>query len=161
MANQHAVSSNTQFHVHYCYFMEAMTSVFYAKIDKICLFIQLLLGTAVMADVINLSLIGLIIAVIAAYQFIYSPATIASQAKQQAIRYADIIHDLPNSVDIDVQKKLKALEEKDSTILLTIRNASYIQSCIATGQRDAAEIKIRKLNRIKRFIIFLAGGIQN
>ncbi|SUC26960.1 Uncharacterised protein [Providencia rustigianii] len=160
MTNQQSVSNNVSFHVHYCYFMENMTAIFYNRVDKFCIFMQLLLGSAVMADFMNMTLIGLIIAIIAAYQFSCNPANIASNAKQQAIRYSEIIHDLPTSNNSEIQQKLKALEKKDSVILLSIRDASYIQSSVATGNLDTANNKFKKLGFFKRFIIFIAGGIQ-
>ncbi|MBG5896022.1 hypothetical protein I5E15_05465 [Providencia stuartii] len=160
MANQQSVSNDVSFHAFNCYFMENMTAVFYNRVDKFCIFMQLLLGSAVMADFMNMKLIGLIIAIIAAYQFSCNPANIANSAKQQAVRYSEIIHDLPTSNDFEIQKKLKALEKKDSVILLSIRNGSYIQSSIATGNLNTANDKFKKLGIFKRFIIFIAGGIQ-
>lgn len=161
MTNQCNVSDDTIFHLHWCYFMEDMTSTFYFRIDKLCIFMQLLLGSAVIGNIMNTTLIGLTIAIIAAYQFSCNPAKAANDAKQQALSYAELIHDINNYDDAGIAKIIKSLEPKDSSILLSIRKASYIQSSVATKNTDIADAKLKKLNLINRVIIFIAGGIQH
>jgi L-cystine uptake protein TcyP (sodium:dicarboxylate symporter family) len=161
MTNQCNVSDDTIFHLHWCYFMEDMTSTFYFRIDKLCIFMQLLLGSAVIGNIMNTTLIGLTIAIIAAYQFSCNPAKIANSAKQQALSYSGLIHDINNHDDVSIRENMKSLEPKDSPILLSIRKASYIQSAVATGNMNTADAKLKKLNLFNRMIISLAGGIQH
>lgn len=161
MTNQCNVSNDTIFKLHYCYFMEDMTSIFYRRIDKLCIFMQLLLGSAVMSNIMNTTLIGLTIAIIAAYQFSCNPAKTSNNAKQQALSYGKLIHDINNYDDAGITKVIKSLEPKDSSILLSIRKASYIQSAVATNHTNTADTKLRKLNLLNRIIISLAGGIQH
>ena len=161
MTNQCNVSDDTIFHLHWCYFMEDMTSTFYFRIDKLCIFMQLLLGSAVIGNIMNTTLIGLTIAIIAAYQFSCNPANAANNAKQQALSYSGLIHDISNHDDESIREIIKSLEPKDSPILLSIRKASYIQSAVATGNTNTADEKLKKLNPLNRVIIFLSGGVQH
>ncbi len=161
MTSQCGVSSDVRFRVYVSWYIELFSSAFYCRIERLCLFLQLLLGSSVIGELWNAQLAGFFVVLITCYQFTWKPGTVGDNAGRQASSYSALIDELCNLDNDAVIARLKKIETADTTTpLLAIRKMARIQACITTGNHKTAEEEIKKLSFFRRAIIWFAGGIQ-
>ncbi|MFJ1217519.1 hypothetical protein ACVSTU_21080 [Yersinia enterocolitica] len=162
MASQCGVSDSVRFRIYVSWYIELFSSTFYCRIERLCLFLQLLLGSAVIGELWNPQLAGFFVVLITCYQFAWKPGTVGDNATRQASFYSALIDELSGLDNDAVMVRLKKLETTDTSApLLAIRKMARIQACITTGNYRTAEEEMKKLSLFRRVVILFAGGIQH
>ncbi|AVY99415.1 hypothetical protein DAI21_18040 [Lelliottia sp. WB101] len=147
-------SFDIKFRLAYSYHLEYFTSVLLRRFDKFLLFIQFVLGSAVVTDRGPSFVYGVLVAVIAGLQFVIKPGEVAGAAKQQARHYSELLDDyIAEAIDTDtVRKKIKIIEKSDSDAPASLKAPAWNAAAISLDSegRDAT-------NLLGRFFIWLCG----
>jgi len=148
--------------LYYFHALEDMTATFHRNIFNLISFIQVLLSTTVMADIANLFPVGLLMAVLTTYLFIYKPGEIAGKAKEQARRYEKMISAIGDMSVNEYMRRLDDSIDNDSPAPGALKKAAHIKADIATATNiEGTDARIRSLTIGERFYVFFAGGIQH
>ncbi|MFJ5443571.1 hypothetical protein [Pectobacterium sp. CHL-2024] len=157
--NQHP-TKETKAHMHDCYYREHMTARLKKTTFNTASFIQVILGSTVMADVMNSWLLGFFIMILSAYLFVFKPGEASGIARQQSFEYEKIIHRSNSMSEDEIKTALIDLAEHDSDIPGNLVKPAYIRSLIAAGySADRIDKEISTLTRCERFFAFISGGI--
>lgn len=147
--------------LYYFHALEDMTAIFHRNIFNLISFIQVLLSTTVMADIANLFPVGLLMAILSTYLFIYKPGEISGKAKEQARRYEKMISAIDDMTINEYKRRLDESVDNDSPAPGTLKKAAHIKADIATNTNpEEIPSRIRSLTAGERFYVFFAGGIQ-
>ncbi|OAT39938.1 hypothetical protein M988_3043 [Hafnia paralvei ATCC 29927] len=147
--------------LYYFHALEDMTAIFYRNIFNLISFIQVLLSTTVMADIANLFPVGLLMAVLSTYLFIYKPGEISGKAKEQARRYEKMISAIDDMTINEYKRRLDESVDNDSPVPSNLKHAAHIKADIATNTNpEAIPSRVRSLTAGEKFYVFFAGGIQ-
>lgn len=144
------------FDIHYSYHLETMTAILNRRLDRAICFSQLLLGSAVFASSAYGWLLGLLIAVLAAFQFSFKPGEAAGQARAQAFRYQQLLAEIGKISQEEAEQKRLKLEEQDSPVLSSLFNPARQRATNALGY-DHKET----FSRGEKFFAWLAGGVPS
>ncbi|MDM3291603.1 hypothetical protein OGW02_18325 [Citrobacter sp. Ce105] len=148
--------------LYYFHALEDMTATFHRNIFNLISFIQVLLSTTVMADIANLFPVGLLMAVLTTYLFIYKPGEIAGKAKEQARRYEKMISAIGDMSVNEYMRRLDDSIDNDSPAPGALKKAAHIKADIATATNiEGTDARIRSLTAGEKFYVFFAGGIQH
>lgn len=162
MASQGVVSHNVRFRVYVSWYIELFSSTLYRRIERLCIFMQLLLGSAVIGELWNMQLTGLLVVLITCYQLTWKPDTVGDNAARQASGYSNLIDGLGCLDDDAVMDRIRKMEASDTPApLLAIRKMARIQACVTTGNHRTAAEEMEKLSFFRRMVIWFAGGIQH
>ncbi len=162
MSSQGRVPGDVRFRIYASWYIELFSATLYCRIERLCLFLQLLLGSAVMSELWNAQLTGFLVVLITCYQFTWKPGVVGDNAARQACVYSTLIDELDHLDKEAVMARLKKAEITDTPApLLAIRKMARIQACITTGNHRTAEEEMKKLSFSRRVIIWFAGGIQH
>ncbi|MDR8481517.1 hypothetical protein [Serratia nevei] len=154
------LTKSTKAHMYDCYYREQMTTKLNKSLFNLVSFIQVVLGSTVMADVFNGWLLGFLIMILSSYLFVYKPSEYAASAKQQAFEYEKIIHRSSSLSEVDIKTALAELSEHDSDIPGGLIKPAYIRAIVAAGFSDEyVSQQIRTLTLKERLCAFLGGGI--
>lgn len=146
----------------YFHALEDMTAVFHRNIFNFISFVQVLLSTTVMADIANLFPVGLLMAVLSSYLFIYKPGEIAGKAKEQARRYEKMISDIDDMTINEYKRRLNESVDNDSPAPGALKKAAHIKADIATATNTGGtKARISSLTIGEKIYVFFAGGIQH
>ncbi|RDA70469.1 hypothetical protein DVH07_04215 [Hafnia paralvei] len=146
--------SSALFQLRYCYYLEAMTTVFHNRADKLMTAIQLISGTAVFASTGIEWLFALPVVIVATVQLVWQPAIIAERASVQRKQYADLLYCESELTNEDIQDKLKILHHADSTPFGALLNPAYKRAAIASGLPDKT-----KLTMFEKVMSWFAGDL--
>ncbi|OSK22856.1 hypothetical protein EAMG_03895 [Escherichia coli M056] len=162
MTCQGGVSGDVRFRIYVSWYIEFFSATFYCRIERLCYFLLLLSGSAVMGERWNVQLAGALIVFISCYLSIRKPGIVGDNAARQACVYSTLIDELDHLDKEAVMARLKKAEITDTPApLLAIRKMARIQACITTGNHRTAEEEMKKLSFSRRVIIWFAGGIQH
>ncbi|MEF9677008.1 hypothetical protein ABRQ00_13000 [Pectobacterium aroidearum] len=128
--------STALFQLRYSYNLETMTMIFHSRIDKLLTAIQLISGTAVIANTGLGWFFALPVVVIATTQLIWQPSIIAERASVQCRQYADLLYNSDTLPAEDIFKALKTLHHTDSTPFGSLLNPAYKRAAISSGLPD-------------------------
>lgn len=146
--------------VYYSYYMENMTATFRRNIFNFISFIQVVLGSAIMADISSHFFAGLLMTLFSTYIFVYKPGEKASSAKKQARRYEKLINILDTINLNQLNDRLSDYIDQDSDPIHLLTRPAYIKAAIAVGySHEELEEEINNLTFSERIASFIAGGI--
>lgn len=143
-----------EFTLYNSYNVEKLTETLNARADRLCTFLLILLGSAVLADVAHTTVVGLIVTSLAAVQFVYRFGETAGNARTQKLRYASLL-DHKNSIDDkELADRLDRIHEHDSRPLASVEAIAFNKACLMRGQEE----KMAPLSVSARLIAIAAGG---
>ncbi|ELM3527138.1 hypothetical protein RYQ66_000523 [Salmonella enterica] len=152
------VSHDMRFRAYEYYFREFITWKYYRNIFNAACFIQVLLGSAFMADIANGWGAGFIATVIASYIFVYNPGAIAHSAREQCARYEKIIHRLDSLADAEISSTFSSLSDSDTCISDRVMSVAYILADTAVnGITERTATLKNNLTYSERVIVFISG----
>ncbi|EBV0540120.1 hypothetical protein DNL98_22955 [Salmonella enterica subsp. enterica serovar Glostrup] len=147
-----------RFNAYESYFREYMTARLYRNIFNFICFVQVILGSAFMAEITSGWLAGLISTVLAAYIFVYNPGEIAGAAKKQAARYENVLHHMDSLTAEELSDAVSRLAETDSAVPELLIDAAYINADTAINDLSERTVELKKRLTIpERIAIFLSG----
>lgn len=148
--------ANLEFQVDYSIALEEMQMVLFGRLDRFCTFLQLVLGTAVFAEMIPSVIAGACVAVVAAIQVTYQPGSRSMEAKYQRARYILLKKDSNVMDDDELQESLAELQGDDSPVLGALTHPAYLSTSIARGL--TIDKDLRSMNRYQSVCSFFAGN---
>lgn len=152
------ISDEKRFRAYESYFREYATEKFYRNIFNVACFVQVLLGSAFMADITKGWIAGFIATAIAAYIFVYNPGAAASAAREQCARYEKIIHHLDTLTDAEISSKFSSLCDTDSRVPDRLMSAAYILTDTAiNGVTEKTMILKNNLTYSERLVVLISG----
>lgn len=147
--------------VYNSYYIEYMTAAFQRNIFNLFSFVQVVLGSTVMANISNTFVAGLFMTLLSAYIFVYKPGEKSTNAKQQAKRYEKLISNLDAITHDELKNRLHDYVDQDSDPIGLIIRPAYIRAAIAVGcSRDELKTEIESLTFFERTAARIAGGIH-
>ncbi|MEQ5184094.1 hypothetical protein ABN222_06135 [Providencia alcalifaciens] len=145
------------FKIHNSFFIETMHATLLNRLDKILIFLQIILGSAVFAAYGSSPLFGFLITVIAAFSFVWQPAKSALAHDLQAKKMKTLITNQSTFTDADLLAKYSKAEETDNAVIGSLLSAAHKRALIAIGHTAAAN-KIT-LTPVEKLFAWLAGDL--
>lgn len=136
--------SSEYFHLHHCYYLEAMTATFHGRADKLMTAIQLISGTAVFANTGMGWLFALPVVVIATIQLVWQPAIISERANVQSRLYGELIYEGEDLTPQLIAQKLKSLHNSDTATFGSLVNPAYKRAAIACGRINDVSLSFQE-----------------
>ena len=143
------------FQVAYSLFLEKMAYRWYGRIDKILSFLLLLSGMAVVADSLPTTTTGFAVAILTAWQLIYSPATKSATARATYLAYGQLFNQLGNLTDDEIAIELNKLSDKDSDAPACLEMPAY---CLAGRRLNVPVTNLPALTLEQRLAQWFCGG---
>ncbi|QKJ48285.1 MULTISPECIES: hypothetical protein [Proteus] len=137
------------FSLYYSYYLEYLTARFYRNIFNFICFVQMILGSAFMANIASGMIAGFFITLLSAYIFVYKPGEVSSQAKKQSIQYENLMLKIETMDIVTFNKEMMSINKDDSFIPDVLRNIAYTKADIALNGAN-----IRTQTAIKEFDLF-------
>ena len=155
-------TKETKAHMHDCYYREHMTARLKKTMFNTASFIQVIIGSTIMADVMNGWLLGFLITALSAYLFVFKPSEASGIARQQSFEYEKIIHRSHSMSEDEINAALIDLSEHDSDIPGCLVKPAYIRALIAAGySSERIDREINTLTLCERITAFISGGIPH
>ena len=147
--------SEMEFTVVYSIHLENMMVTLLGRLDRSFSFLQMVLGIAVVTN-FSPELIGVFIATIAAYQFVWQPGMKSALAKSSLDRWQELYNCINKYDETELSEQIRQITEKDSSALSSLKLAAHIS---ATIQLDRQPQVLPKLPWWQKVLAFLAGGL--
>lgn len=122
-----------EFALTYSINLEQMHQTLFGRIDRLCMFCQLVLGTATVAKLVPETVSGSLVAVLASVQLVYQPGQKSQEAKLQKAKYFDLAKNAVNLADKQLQEAFDALSTSDSEVLGMLTHPSWLATSIQKG----------------------------
>ncbi|EOX8392826.1 hypothetical protein [Salmonella enterica] len=152
------VSADMRFRAYEAYFREYLTEKLYRNVFNAACFLQVLLGSAFMADIAKGWVAGLASTAIASYIFVYNPSATSRSAREQSVRYEKIIHHLNTLTDAEISSKFSSLCDTDSRVPDRLMSAAYILADTAIhGATEKTMILKNNLTYSERLVVLISG----
>ncbi|MEX6381592.1 hypothetical protein ACON3F_04875 [Providencia hangzhouensis] len=145
------------FKIHNSFFIETMHATLLNRLDKILIFLQIVLGSAVFASYGNTPLFGFLITVLAVISFVWQPSKAAFAHDLQAKKMKLLITNQNTFTEIELLKEYSRAEETDNPTIGLLLSAAHKRALIATGYNEEAR-KI-KLTKSESITAWLAGDL--
>ncbi|MFS1582971.1 MAG: hypothetical protein ACL7AY_09235 [Candidatus Arsenophonus phytopathogenicus] len=150
-------SEHTKFEVNYAFYLAEMTEIFNRRINQFCTFWQILFGAAIFGGIQHEWLLGFLIALISAIQFVVKFGEKAGSAKSQVRRYRRLADELPRLDENQIKARMREIEETDTQPLTALYHPARKRASIALyGVDREAE---HPLTRWEKMMAFIGGGI--
>ena len=143
-----------EFAIYNSYNVEKLTETFNARADRLCTFLLILLGSAVLANMAHTTVVGFVVTSLAAIQFVYRFGETAGNARTQKLRYASLLEQKHGLGDLEIADRIERIHEHDSRPLASIEAIAFNKACLMRGQ----EAQMSPLSFGARVIAILAGG---
>ncbi|WP_019101030.1 hypothetical protein [Chromobacterium haemolyticum] len=117
----------------YSTLMEEMHQTLMGRVDRLCTFLQLFLGCAVITTNVPTIYTGGLMAFLAAVQLVYQPAAKSMEAKIQKERYLDIKRQSGRMTDEQLSDALNSAAPHDSTIPGSLTHPAWLASSLQLG----------------------------
>ena len=147
-------NSNIKFDIRYSFHLETMHATLCNRIDRGLTCLQLVLGSAVFANISIAPIIGAIITLLAAVSLVYQFSASAMKANIQAKNYKAMLYS--NDSDDQLKAKFISCQDNDSDAFGVLRNAAHIRASIACEIADSYQ-----LSRFEKFAAWLAGDLPS
>ncbi|MEX0396929.1 hypothetical protein KDV94_13700 [Providencia rettgeri] len=145
------------FKIHNSFFIETMHATLLNRLDKILIFFQIILGSAVFASYGNTPLFGFFITVLATISFVWQPSKAALAHDLQAKKMKALITNQNTFTESELLKEYSRAEETDNPTIGLLLSAAHKRALIATGYKtEAAEITLTTFESI---VACLAGDL--
>ncbi|UQI40938.1 hypothetical protein [Vreelandella venusta] len=146
--------NDREFTLYNSYNVEKLTETLNARADRLCTFLLILLGSAVLADVAHATVVGLIVTSLAAVQFVYRFGETAGNARTQKLRYASLLGRIHSLDDQELAESIDRIHEHDSRPLASVEAIAFNKACLMRGQ----EKEMAPLSVSARLVAMAAGG---
>ncbi|WP_339057541.1 hypothetical protein [Candidatus Regiella endosymbiont of Tuberolachnus salignus] len=144
------------FELYYSYYLEKMTETLNRRIDKLGCFFQMFLGLVVVVNSAYGWLCGILIASMSGFQFSFKPGEVAGHAKNQALKYRQLIDEIEKiSPDIIAKKRLE-IEKEDSPTLSSLFNPARKRAAITLNYPQEKPLTLNE-----KCFAWMAGGIPS
>lgn len=144
--------NNIQFDIRYSFHLETMHATLCSRIDRGLTCTQLVLGSAVFADVSIAPLVGAIMTVLAAVSLVYQFGASAMKASIQAKNYKAMLYSDDNEAEL--KTRFVASQENDSEAFGVLRNPAQIRASISLGIEDN-----QPMTRFEKVAAWCAGDL--
>lgn len=152
------VKPDNIFSLYYSYYLEYLTARFYRNIFNFICFIQMILGSAFMANIASGMVAGFFITLLSAYIFVYKPGEISSQAQKQATQYENLMIQVENMDIVTFNEKISSINKDDSFIPDVLRNIAYTKADIAlNGANIRTQTAIKEFDLFEKISMFISG----
>ena len=121
------------FDIHYGHAIEAMHARFWARSDRLLTFFQIVLGSAVFADVGNNMLFGGLLVVLSTMSFVWQPAMTSLHFAKRQENYARLIINEPTMSEEELRAALSKAAEDMPAELGLLTNPAHMRACIELG----------------------------
>ncbi|WP_323909079.1 hypothetical protein [Aeromonas caviae] len=121
------------FDLHYGHAIEMMHARFWARSDRLLTFFQIVLGSAVFADVGNNMLFGGLLVVLSTLSFVWQPAMTALRFAKRGENYARLIINESTMTDDELRAALSKAAEDMPSELGVLTNPAHMRACIELG----------------------------
>lgn len=143
-----------EFTVYNSFNVEKLTETLNARAERLCTFLLILLGSAVLADIASQVALGLAVSVVAALQFVYRFGEAAGHARSQKLRYAGLLARRESLSDDELSAAVDRIHEHDSRPLPSIEAIAFNKACLMRGQID----HMAPLSRGAKLVALMSGG---
>jgi len=143
----------------YSTLMEEMHQTLMGRVDRLCTFLQLFLGCAVITTNVPTIFTGGLMAFLAAVQLVYQPAAKSMEAKIQKERYLDIKRQSGRLTDEQLSDALNAAAPHDSAIPGSLTHPAWLAAAIQLGLQIPRERL--KMSWKERLYSYAAGNCPN
>ncbi|CAM3309901.1 hypothetical protein [Halomonas lysinitropha] len=143
-----------EFTVYTSYNVEKLTETLNARADRLCTFLLILLGSAVLADITSTVALGLTVTTVAALQFVCRFGEAAGQARSQKLRYASLLARRQALSDTELIDQFERIHEHDSRPLAAIEEIAFNKACLQRGRNS----HMAPLSLSARMLALLVGG---
>ncbi len=156
---QNDVAWNQKFTVTYSMCYEKALQQLYSRLDKALSFILLVLSSGVIAQLNLWSVaLGLVMAIITAFQFVYSPGQKASFAKFQFQAYKNIFDRFNELSEDQIWTEYKNITRQDTDEIQLLSHCARLTSLSMLGHKpDELIATQRRFTRMEKFFAFLSG----
>lgn len=126
-----------RFRVAYSFQLEKLNAILHRRLDKLILFIQFVLGSAVITERGPSFLFGVLVAVLAGLQFVIKPGEVAGAGKRQAQQYSELLDDMDvKNIDAEAAaQRIRSIEKGDSDTAMSLREPARNAACLMLGVR--------------------------
>lgn len=143
------------FQVAYSFCYEKMMYKFWGRLDKLCSMLLLLLSASVMASFASAACLGLAVAAVSSFQFVYTPGVKAVQSKQAFVAHSRLYAELP---DFDTARiKARMLEIADSDAIGLLAHPAYLAACAMLNRMPPTCPPQREMTLCERVAAHFAG----
>ena len=146
--------SDLEFEVVLSIHIEKMMWTLLGRIDRLFSFLQIFMGVAVVTQFAP-TLVGLVVAGIAAAQLVWQPGIKATEAKASHDRWHNLLKQFGRMKDDAIQKEVSQLSERDSQALRCLHPAAHVSAAIQLG-RDTSDAPA--MQNWQKVLVFFAGG---
>lgn len=123
------------------------------RLDKILIFFQIILGSAVFASYGSSSLFGFLITVLAIVSFVWQPSKAAFAHDLQAKKIKALITKQNIFTESELLNEYSRAEETDNSTIGLLLNAAHKRALIATGYEvEAREITLTKTESVAAWL---------
>ena len=144
------------------FYMEKMYANFNGHIFNLTSFIQIILGSAVMADITHTFFAGLLFAILPAWLFIYKPGEKASKAYAQASRYEKLILTRDEFTDEELYELIKDYSFLNAQGCGFLIRPAKVAAENAFNSMNSTEFNTSlRLSLPSKIIYFLSGGFRH
>ncbi|ETF00948.1 hypothetical protein W822_20110 [Advenella kashmirensis W13003] len=156
---QNDAVSTEKFTLAYSMCYEKALYKLYGRVDKIFAFVLLLFSSAVIAQLNIWSIaIGLIMAILTAYQFVYAPGQKASFAKFQFQAYKNIYDRFSELSDEEIWTEYRKITHQDTDEIQLLAHCARLNSLSMLGYKsDHLLVEERRLTRAEKIFAHIIG----
>jgi len=146
--------ADLMFSLNYSIRYEQMMSLFFGRFDRAISFLLVLLGASAVGGLLNPKIIGVVVAVLSAWQFIYQPGAKSAGTVLQASAYQDLLAQAPDLSDADLESRFHLCGGKDTPELGILAHPAWI----TTAKTMALDVtKGRAPTRLETIAAFFVG----
>ncbi|MGY3853989.1 hypothetical protein ACW5W8_14345 [Aeromonas aquatilis] len=145
---------NLNYQLRYSHAIEDMHARFWARSDRLLTFFQIVLGSAVFADVGNNMLFGGLLVVLSTLSFVWQPAMTALRFAKRGENYARLIINEPTMSDDDLRAALSSATEDMPSEIGLLTKAAELRATYALGCTTT-----QKLTFWETVFAFIAGDV--
>jgi len=148
------VSHELKFLLHYSHAIEVMHARFLARIDRILTFFQIVLGSAVFAEIDGTMWYGFLMVVLATGSFVWQPAMSSLRFAKRGENYARLIILEPTMSDEELRAALSKETEDVPFELGVLTNPAHMRASIEIGSSPTITLTF-----MEKVAAFIAGDV--
>ncbi|WP_417883592.1 hypothetical protein [Vibrio rumoiensis] len=145
-----------EFDIHHNECLEKYQCIFWGRIDRLIIFLQIFLSTMVFADMSGTPYYGALMAALTIGAFVYSPSKKVTLADQQLEHYVRLRLHMTNLDDNELINRFEAVSQNDSEVMGVFFPAAYWRVAIREGLDTS---KIPQLTIWQKFMAWLGGDL--
>ena len=145
------------FDVAYSFCYEKMMYKFWGRLDKLCSMLLLLLSASVMVSFASAAFLGLAVAAVSSFQFVYTPGVKAVQSKQEFDAYSRLHAELPDLDTAQIKARMLEILPADSDAIGLLAHPACLAACAMLNRMPPTCPPQREMTLCERVAAHFAG----